>query len=152
MHASEHMTTPARDVLRRHGIRCTRQREVIYDALRASKAHPTAEQLLGMVRDSDPKMSLATVYNTLEALAENGLARRIASPVGNGPSRYDADISRHVHLTLADGRVLDLPDELAEAIKNAIPADLRERMSRQAGGDVGPIHVELIAGGPKRAR
>ncbi|MEQ8769907.1 MAG: Fur family transcriptional regulator [Phycisphaerales bacterium] len=144
--------TPAREVLRRCGIRCTRQREVIYDALRASRAHPTAEQLLGLVRDRDPGMSLATVYNTLEALAEHGLARRIASPVGNGPSRYDADTSHHVHLTLADGRVLDLPDDLAERIVDAMPRDLRERMSDEAGADVGPIHVELIASGPRRAR
>ncbi len=151
-HTDGPAASPAREVLRRCGIRCTRQREVIYDALRASKAHPTAEQLLGLVRDRDPGMSLATVYNTLEALAEHGLARRIASPVGNGPSRYDADTSHHVHLTLADGRVLDLPDDLAEAIMRAMPRDLRERMSDRAGADIGAIHVELIASGPRRSR
>lgn len=134
---------PAKDVFRRHGLRCTRQRAVIYDALRATQAHPTADELLGFVRSAEPGLSLATVYNTLEVLAEHGLVHRIASPRGNGPSRYDADLGRHLHVTLPDGRVLDLPDEIAESILDAIPADLSQRLSALLGEEVGPVHVEL---------
>ncbi|GJM18344.1 MAG: hypothetical protein DHS20C14_05570 [Phycisphaeraceae bacterium] len=147
---SSEQREPAREVFRRSGIRCTRQREVIFDALRGTESHPTAEQLFGMVREHDSGMSLATVYNTLEALTERGLVRRIASPVGNGASRYDADTARHVHLTLSDGRVVDLPDELADAIMRAMPGDLSERMAKALGEDVGAIHIELVEGPARR--
>ena len=38
-------TTRIRELFSHHGIRCTRQREDIYAALHASRAHPTADEL-----------------------------------------------------------------------------------------------------------
>ena len=62
---------PLRDLLAQHDIRLTRQREEIYAALAATKAHPTAEELLRAVRSSHPGISLATVYNTLETFTRD---------------------------------------------------------------------------------
>lgn len=140
---------PARDVFRRSGLRCTRQRAVLYEALRATKAHPTAEELHETVRVEEPGLSLATVYNTLEALAERGLVRRIPSPKGNGPSRYDADVSHHVHLTLPDGRVVDLPEHVGARIAAAVPGELHEWIKREYGVEMGAVNIELAAGQPR---
>ena len=136
---------PVKDVFRRHGLRCTRQRGVIYEALRATKSHPTADELHESVCSLEAGISLATVYNTLEALTDHGLARRIPSPRGNGPSRYDADTQRHLHLTLPDGRIVDLPDSLAKPILDALPDDFAHRVSDLTGVDIGAVQIELTA-------
>ena len=59
------------------GLRCTRQRRAIYDALAASRKHPTADELYRHVVDDcgDCGVSLATVYNTLHDLVALGEIR-----------------------------------------------------------------------------
>src|SRR5688572_33199603 len=86
-----------REVFARRGLRCTRQREILYEVLAECRSHPTAEDLfrLAAVRAGTPgccdgglePMSLATVYNALDAFVAAGLARRIACPCG--PARFD---------------------------------------------------------------
>jgi Fe2+ or Zn2+ uptake regulation protein len=110
----------AKMLLRDHGIRPTRQRELVYLALASTDSHPTAEELLTAVRAADPGVSQATVYNTLDALTGRGLARRLPARAAGGPCRYDADLTPHVHLTMPDGRVLDAPTGVSRAILAAL--------------------------------
>ncbi len=80
----------------------------IYDALAASHDHPTAEQVLGRVRDALPRVSLGTVYRNLDKLREQGRLRVVR--LGNGQAHYDAMIDDHDHFVCeACGVVLDLP-------------------------------------------
>ncbi|MFT5424246.1 MAG: Fe2+ or Zn2+ uptake regulation protein [Phycisphaerales bacterium] len=141
--------TPARDLFHRRGLRCTRQREILYDALRATTAHPTADELLDGLGGKSAELSLATVYNTLDALEGAGLVRRLPSRRGNAPARYDADVSSHVHVSTADGRVLDLPHEISERIMAAVPAELLEEVERLTGVRVGGLHVEVLGISPE---
>ncbi|GIK19852.1 MAG: hypothetical protein AMXMBFR77_05700 [Phycisphaerales bacterium] len=130
-----------REVFRRHGLRCTRQREVLYDALAASRSHPTAEELFDSVRNEDESLSLATVYNTLEAFTQAGLCRRIPSTNGNGPCRFDAEVHQHVHLALPDGRVLDVPEELGEKLMRCSTIG---EIARRMGLDLSKVSVQLV--------
>ena len=135
-----------RGLFRDRGLRCTRQRERIYAALASTTSHPTADEILASVRAGEPGLSLATVYNTLEALIECGLVRRLPTRNGSGPCRFDADVSPDVHIATADGRVLDLPAELSEQLIGHIGDDLLARLSRQTGLPITGVHVELVAG------
>lgn len=90
-------------------------------------------------------MSLATVYNALDAFADAGLIRRIPSHVGNGPFRYDADVNPHVHVSTSDGRIVDLSGEVSGQILRAIPADLLERVEAETGLRIAQVRVELLA-------
>jgi Fur family peroxide stress response transcriptional regulator len=132
--------TPAniRDVLDRNGLRCTRQREVIYEALAATKSHPTAEELFHSVRPLEPGLSLATVYNTLDALSACGLVRRLPCPSGSGACRFDAVTQDHVHISLGDGRIMDAPDDLSGRLLGSIPpaviAELEQRLGVRVRG------------------
>jgi Fe2+ or Zn2+ uptake regulation protein len=138
-----HCPDDLRALFRAHGLRCTRQREQIYAALAASKAHPTAEELHQTVRDTDGGLSLATIYNTLEAFTERGLCRRIPSPSGSGPSRFDADIENHAHVLLEDGRLLDVPHDLSERIEAEIPAAILEEIERRLGVRIDRVSIQL---------
>ena len=87
------------------GKRYSRQRELIYQAVRGSKEHPTAEMVYQWLKPDNPNLSLGTVYRTLTLLAEVGILTRMPFPV----ERYDADTSLHTHFRCAGcGRVFDL--------------------------------------------
>jgi len=57
---------------RAHGLSVTHQRLAIFEALAASREHPSAEQLHRSVQRRIPTLSLATVYKNLEALKSIG--------------------------------------------------------------------------------
>ena len=132
-----------RAILESHGLRCTRQREQIFEALMASKLHPTAEELFSSVKSFEPGLSLATVYNTLEAFTNCGLARRLPSP--NGPCRYDADTTEHVHITTPDGKVVDLPHDLSHRLLSHVPAEILAEIEKRTGMRVCSLNVQVHA-------
>lgn len=135
----------ARAVFSDAGLRCTRQREVIYQALCSTKSHPTAEELYSLVREShdDGHLSLATVYNTLEALTACGLARRLST--SGGPNRYDAVCEDHVHVTLPDGQILDVPEGASRGILDAIPREAIDRIEAEMGVRVTGVSINVQA-------
>lgn len=125
-----------------YGLRCTRQREILYAALCATKAHPTAEDLFQAVRDEDPGLSLATVYNTLEAFTRCGLVRRLAT---DGAARYDADLTPHVHVVHGDGRVADVPAEVGRMILGRLRAEDLRAIEAATGVSIDHVSVQVKA-------
>lgn len=96
--------------------RYSRQRELIYNCLRSTKAHPTAEMIYQALKPEHPKLSLGTVYRNLNQLADSGVITRMPFPV----ERYDADTSVHGHFCCDEcGNVydLDIPDTQSQAEK-----------------------------------
>lgn len=135
-----------------HGLRCTRQRQVVYAALAGSREHPTAEAIHEAVRASaagskepgEGAISLATVYNTLETLTQRGLCRKIATP--GGPCRYDALTHEHAHVLAADGSLLDLPEDLSDRVMASVrDPELIAEIEERLGVKVGRIGVQLAA-------
>jgi Fe2+ or Zn2+ uptake regulation protein len=132
-----------RHALGRAGRRCTRQRAAVYACLRGAEGHPTAEQVFAAVRREVPSISLATVYKSLEALVESGLAARLAG--GPGPARYDARADAHYHVRCeATGEVFDLPVPYDAALPERLSADLVEALRCQ-GFEVTGHRLELLA-------
>lgn len=95
--------------LRGSGYRLTPQRLEVLRALVESDAHPSAEAVYGRIGERLPTTSLATVYNTLDALREIGQVLEVRP--GQGPVRYDVRQPRgHAHLLCVRcGRVEDAP-------------------------------------------
>ena len=55
----------------------TRQRRVVYDTIKGTHSHPTADWIFEQVRTEVPKISLGTVYRNLSVLKEEGVIREI---------------------------------------------------------------------------
>ena len=124
-------------------LRCTRQRVLVYATLLSMMEHPTAEQLHARVTTSDPSVSLATIYNTLETLVEQGLARRVGQRArGSGACRYDADLEPHLHLVRGDGRVVDVPEHLGRTLMARLDPALLRDIADSTG--VRGIRLELV--------
>lgn len=140
---NEDLIGVAREVFRRRGLRSTRQRELIYAVLAATKAHPTAEELHDAARAADPGLSLATVYNTLDTLTETGLIQRLPSATGSGPARYDADTEPHAHLALDDGRVLDVPEEISDEVIEHLSPIITRRLETEFGVKITGVQLQF---------
>lgn len=76
-------------------VRMTAARKEIYEVLSGSKDHPTATDVFIRVKPRIPGISLATVYNNLEALTQSGLIRQVN--LERAPSRFCANQHEHVH-------------------------------------------------------
>ncbi len=90
------------------GLKATNQRFFIYKSLLSSHLHPTADQLFEQLARQHPALGRDTVYRTLNALADLGLARRLTLP--GGAAHFDGDLSPHQHfLCESCGAIYDLP-------------------------------------------
>jgi Fe2+ or Zn2+ uptake regulation protein len=77
------------------GLRMTRQRQEIYRILLGQRDHPTANEVFMRAKDHLPNISLATVYNCLEAMVQHGIIRQVNFE--RESSRYCPNLSEHVH-------------------------------------------------------
>ncbi|MEZ0323215.1 MAG: transcriptional repressor [Hydrogenothermaceae bacterium] len=74
--------------------RNTSQRKVIYDILKSTDTHPTADWVYERVRKYIPNISLGTVYRNLKVLKEKGYIIEISD---GKQSRFDARTDYHFH-------------------------------------------------------
>lgn len=92
------------------GLPMTVQRRAVMEALAERSDHPTADQIHSAVVGRLPDVSRATVYRSLETLAELGLLHRVAHP--GSSVRFDANTAPHHHfLCQGCGGISDLPLE-----------------------------------------
>jgi len=83
------------ECLARGGFRFTPQREHVYAVLLQERDHPTAEQVFMRAKRDMPDISMATVYNCLDALVRCGLARQVT--LARGAARFCPNMSEHCH-------------------------------------------------------
>jgi Fe2+ or Zn2+ uptake regulation protein len=85
----------------------TKQRKVVYETIKETHSHPTADWIFEQVRATLPKISLGTVYRNLSVLKDEGLVREICG--NDRRARYDADLSPHAHFVCSDcGQIWDV--------------------------------------------
>ena len=109
----------AAQLLREKGLKVTPQRIAIYNMLAHTKEHPSAETIYRALEPSNPTMSLATVYKTLDSFAKVGLVQELS--VGDGCSHYDAFTHSHPHIICTScGKVMDLEVESLSHLKDAV--------------------------------
>src|SRR5262249_36228267 len=70
-------------------------REHVYDVLLRKRDHPTAEEVFLRAKSDLPEISMATVYNCLDALVKCGLVRQVT--VERGAARVCPDMGEHCH-------------------------------------------------------
>lgn len=107
--------------------------QAVLEVLRISGNHPTALDVYEAVRQSRPRIGLATVYRILHQLTEQGLIKELEH--GGECARYDARTSRHDHaICTSCGALLDIPMEIRlpdEALQAAAKASGIELASHE---------------------
>ncbi len=98
----------------------TKYEKEIYDIIHSSNEHLTVEQVFEKLKEKYPKVALATVYNNLNKLHENGLIRKVS--IEGQMDRYDR-MKKHDHLVC----------ERCGKLQDIAFGDLTETLSEQLG-------------------
>ena len=105
--------------LSRGDFRLTKQRKEVYEAVSGRRDHPTATEIFIDVKDRMPTISLATIYNCLEALTQVGLVRQVN--LHREPSRFCPNVKEHGHFFCGEcGAVMDVDFRGNEEILSAL--------------------------------
>ncbi|NKB66968.1 MAG: transcriptional repressor [Candidatus Latescibacteria bacterium] len=105
--------------LRRAGYRITQQRLAVYAFLHGSGSHPTVEEIHATVKDAFPKISVATVYKSVESLVDVGLVKPIY--LGHAATRYDASSQEHAHFRcIACSQIMDIPMDKSPSTRDGL--------------------------------
>ena len=125
MHSPAELATQFRSM----GRKLTPQRQLIFSLLHNNETHPTAENLYGIASAQMPGISLRTVYQTLNELAEMGELQLI--DLGEGGTRFDPNVDDHHHAVCsACGKIRDVHVKGAAALK---PNDASDFMVSDVG-------------------
>src|SRR5512141_1131078 len=79
----------------RRGLRLTLQRDVLLRVLSDTMGHPTADDLVGQVREVLPTVSHATVYRNLQELVREGLIRTLDR--AGAAAQFELNPDEHHH-------------------------------------------------------
>lgn len=81
--------------LAKSGFRFTNQRQQVYSVLLQTRDHPTAEQVFMRAKKAMPDISMATVYNCLDALVSCELVNEVN--LDRTATRYCPNMEHHHH-------------------------------------------------------
>ena len=97
----------------------TKNAKLIMDIINASYDHLTAEQIYLRLKAENVKISLATVYNSLTSLYEEGFIRKVL--MDGYADRYDR-VQRHDHLVcMRCGKLADVAlDDLTASLQKEV--------------------------------
>ncbi|MBV0892581.1 transcriptional repressor [Paracoccus sp. Z118] len=123
------------DRCRELGLRLTRPRQVILRVLGASEDHPDVEELHRRVVAIEPGINIATVYRTMNILAEHGLIERHS--FADGRTRYEtAPETHHDHfINVETGEVIEFHSEEIER--------MQQKIAREHGFDIVSHRFEI---------
>ena len=88
------------------GLRPTPQRNVVYGVLLDHLDHPTADEVFLRAKHAKPDISMATVYNCLDALVKCDLVKQVN--LDRSAMRYCPNMDDHAHFQCeVCGRITD---------------------------------------------
>ena len=114
------------EIIKKAGLKVTPQRKMVYE-LMTELCHSSIDELIAMLQQKDPEITVSTVYRILEAFCEAGLSSRIKNP--NGKDYFDISPSEHHHVFI-NSEVIDYIDpELTEMIRSNLKGDLFKNLN-----------------------
>ncbi len=110
----------SRDALNAVGTRITSQRALILDIIHQGRGHLDADEIYRQARSKQPRLSLSTVYRTLQALKKQGLVEELH--FDDAHHHYEAKpTTEHHHLVcLGCGRVIEFQYPISRHVKRNV--------------------------------
>jgi len=102
------------------GLRVTSQRALILEIVRRGQGHLDADEIYLQARKRQPRLSLSTVYRTLQMLKKLGLVEEVHFDEAH--HHYEIKPStEHHHLVCLDcGRVVEFQYSLVRLVKRTV--------------------------------
>ncbi len=118
--------------LKKNGLKMTRQRELLVRTFLEAEGHLSADELFELVKKKDQKLGFATVFRTLKALTECGLARE--TDLSDGRTRFEKLYKRpeHHHIVCEGcGKTIEFFSPELEELEKKIVAQYKIQPIRQ---------------------
>ncbi len=136
--------------LREQGLPVTQQREAVADAVFASDAHLSVDEIERTLRDAGERIGKATIYRTLDLLVKSRLVQE--HDFGEGFKRYEHRLSRqpdHDHLICLEcGGVTEVRSPELRTLQGRIREETGFLPSRHKLEIYG-LCAECVAGGAR---
>ncbi len=117
--------------LRADGRRITQERRLLLQIIEKN-SHLDAAEIYELARKENPKISLSTVYRTVNLLRGLGLVE--ASPLGEDHYHYEVRLQEHYHLIcLGCNKVIEIP-----------PSDAVKRLGAERGFEIVGVKLEIF--------
>ena len=110
-----------RKYLERRALKLTAERRALFDEVFARHEHLEADELLVRLRARHKKISRATIYRTLELLADSGIVGKLR--IGESGYRYERLRAgdHHDHLICKEcGRVVEFYEQRIEQLQDEV--------------------------------
>ncbi len=106
------------------GFRFTPQRQHVYDVLLSKRDHPTAEEVFIRAKQGMSDISIATVYNCLDALVKCDLVKQVN--LDRAATRYCPNMKEHSHFYCDEcGGIHDIDLPSAAQVNLNLPRGFR---------------------------
>ena len=110
--------------------------QAVLNVVKGASNHPTASEVYEAVRETRPRMGLASVYRILHMLVGEGWIKEIRH--NDETCRYDGRLDRHDHaICTTCGKLIDVP------VGVDIPQDLLELAAKDADITLGSYELLL---------
>jgi Fe2+ or Zn2+ uptake regulation protein len=129
-------SSPLGPTLKTTGRRLTGQRQLLLQLIEEHGGHLDAHELYRLASERNPRLSLSTVYRTMNLLRDLGLVDEVH--LGEDHHHYELKPkAQHCHLICAEcGTVVEIGCDLVE--------ELKETVARQHDFEITEARVDLV--------
>ncbi len=114
-------------LFKKNKLKLTPQRLAIYNFLKSTKTHPSADEIYKSIYNDYPTMSLATVYKTLKTLVDVRLVDELN--LGEGNFRYDCSDTPHSHFFCNKcNKIEDIELSSLQAIRTVVEKETKNKI------------------------
>ncbi len=108
-------------VLNAAGMRATNQRALIMEIIHRGEGHLDADEIYRQAREKESRLSLSTVYRTLQMLKKLGLIDELHFDEAHHHYEVKPVTEHHHLLCLGCGRVIEFNRPLSRYIRRNVP-------------------------------
>jgi len=110
----------ARQTLNMAGLRITSQRALILEVIQQGEGHLDADEVYRRARERQPRLSLSTVYRTLQTLKKLGLVEELHFDEEHHHYEIKPSTEHHHLVCLGCGRVVEFQYPLVRLVKRNV--------------------------------
>ena len=113
-------TENTHETLRAPGLRATNQRALILDIIRHGRGHLDADEIYRRAREKLPRLSLSTVYRTLQTLKKLGMVEELHFDEEHHHYEVKSSTEHHHLVCLGCGKVVEFKCPLSQEMKDEV--------------------------------
>jgi len=114
------MTKTSHTTMKETGMRVTNQRSLIMEIIRQGKGHLDADEIYRLARERESRISLSTVYRTLQMFKKLGLVEELHFDETHHHYEIKPSTEHHHLLCLGCGKIIEFRQPLSRYVSRNV--------------------------------